>query len=89
MCIRDRADLLAVPEGFLTDILKYHVVDGAVFADTVVTLESATTLDGRDIQIMVTDSGVVLNEFVNVIITDIKASNGVIHVIDTVLSPPH
>ncbi len=72
----------------LTDILLYHVVDGAVFAETVVTLDSATTLQGSDITIEVTDSGVVLNGTVNVIITDIEASNGVIHVIDAVLLPP-
>jgi uncharacterized surface protein with fasciclin (FAS1) repeats len=46
----------------LTDILLYHVVDGAVMAETVVTLESATTLQGADVAIAVTDAGVVLNE---------------------------
>jgi uncharacterized surface protein with fasciclin (FAS1) repeats len=71
----------------LTDILLYHVVDGAVMAETVVTLESATTLQGSDVAIAVSDDGVFLNETVQVIITDIKANNGVIHVIDAVLLP--
>ncbi|MEZ4592725.1 MAG: fasciclin domain-containing protein [Chloroflexota bacterium] len=80
--------LLADPEGALTDVLLYHVVDGAVMAETVVTLDSATTLQGEDVTITVTDGSVFLNETTQVIITDIEASNGVIHVIDSVLLPP-
>jgi transforming growth factor-beta-induced protein len=86
----------ALPEGTLeslsaeqlTDILLYHVVDGAVMAETVVTLDSATTLLGEDVTITVQDGSVFLNEDIQVIITDIEASNGVIHVIDGVLLPP-
>jgi transforming growth factor-beta-induced protein len=72
----------------LTDILLYHVVNGAVMAETVVTLDSATTVQGSDVSITVNDEGVFLNDTVQVIITDIVASNGVIHVIDSVLLPP-
>ncbi len=72
----------------LTNVLLYHVVSGAVPAETVVTLESATTVQGNDVSIAVTDAGVVINDTVNVIITDIMASNGIIHVIDAVLLPP-
>ena len=71
----------------LTDILLYHVVDGAVPAETVVTLDSATTLQGSDVTIEVRDGNVFLNGDVQVIITDIQASNGIIHVIDGVLLP--
>ncbi len=71
----------------LTDILLYHVVDGAVLADTVVTLDSATTLQGDPVTIEVRDGNVFLNGDTQVIITDIEASNGVIHVIDGVLLP--
>jgi uncharacterized surface protein with fasciclin (FAS1) repeats len=80
--------LLEDPEGALTEILLYHVVDGIFLAEDVVTLESATTLQGQDITITVTDDGVILNDTVMVIITDIQASNGVIHVINAVLLPP-
>ena len=80
--------LLEDPEGALTDVLLYHVVDGAVPAETVVTLDSATTLQGDDVTISVTDDGVVLNDTVNVTATDIAAANGIIHVIDAVLIPP-
>ena len=80
--------LLEDPEGALTDVLLYHVVESKVLAETVVTLENATTLGGEDVAITVTDGNVFLNDTVQVIITDIEASNGVIHVIDAVLLPP-
>ena len=72
----------------LTSILYYHLVAGTVGSETVVTLESATTLLDEDIVITVTDDGVLLNDSVRVTEVDIMASNGVIHVIDTVLLPP-
>ena len=80
--------LLEDPQGDLTDILLYHVVEGAVPAETVVTLDSAPTLQGSDVHITVSDEGVFLNDTVKVIITDVVASNGIIHVIDGVLLPP-
>ena len=79
--------LLADPEGALTDILLYHVVEGEVPADTVVTLDEATTLLGQPVTITATDEGVFLNDDVQVVVTDVQASNGIIHVIDTVLLP--
>jgi len=72
----------------LTNILLYHVVSGAVGSDAVVGLDSATTLEGSDISISVEDGSVILNGTAKVVITDVQASNGVIHVIDTVLLPP-
>lgn len=72
----------------LTDILLYHVVSGEVLAETVVTLDAATTLQGSDVTISVQDGNVFLNDTIQVIITDIEATNGVIHVIDGVLLPP-
>ncbi|HML23059.1 MAG TPA: fasciclin domain-containing protein [Aggregatilinea sp.] len=82
------ADELLADTDTLTQILLYHVVPGAVTADQVVTLDSATTAQGSDISIAVQDGTVVLNDSVNVVATDIMASNGVIHVIDGVLLPP-
>ncbi|GJQ35251.1 MAG: hypothetical protein JETCAE01_12610 [Anaerolineaceae bacterium] len=72
----------------LTDILTYHVVSGKVMAADVVNLTSAPTVLGKDITITVKDGKVFLNDTVQVIITDVEASNGVIHVIDAVLLPP-
>ncbi len=80
--------LLEDPEGALKDILLYHVAEGAVPAETVVTLDSATTIQGEPVAISVVDGNVMLNESANVIITDITASNGIIHVIDAVILPP-
>lgn len=81
-------DVLADPEGLLTQILLYHVADGIVPAEKVVTLDEALTLQGDAITIEVTDDGVILNDTANVITTDIKATNGIVHVIDAVLLPP-
>jgi transforming growth factor-beta-induced protein len=72
----------------LTDILLYHVVSGKVMAADVVKLTKAPTVLGKDVTITVKDGKVFLNNTVQVIITDIEASNGVIHVIDAVLLPP-
>jgi uncharacterized surface protein with fasciclin (FAS1) repeats len=70
----------------LTAILTYHVVAGEVYAADVVKLQAATTVNGSDITIAANDNGVRIDN-ANVIKTDIGASNGVIHVIDTVILP--
>lgn len=70
----------------LVAILTYHVVSGAVPAAQVVTLDSATTVNGQDVAVKVSDDGVMVNN-ANVIKTDIMTSNGIIHVIDAVLLP--
>lgn len=71
----------------LTSILTYHVVSGKVMASDVVKLTKATTVNGADVAIMVSNGSVMVNN-ATVTMTDIVASNGVIHVIDTVLMPP-
>lgn len=81
------ADLLA-DKDLLTSILLYHVVPGAVTSDVVVGLDSAETLNGALVHIGSGPTGVQINGASNVIIADIIASNGVIHVIDNVLFPP-
>ena len=70
----------------LTSILTYHVVAGKVLAADVVNLKRATTVNGKDVHISVKNGGVKINK-ANVIATDIVGSNGVIHVIDSVLLP--
>lgn len=71
----------------LTDILLYHVVAGKVMASDVVNLTEAMTVLGKNVAIKVDGGKVYIND-AEVIITDIEASNGVIHVIDTVILPP-
>jgi uncharacterized surface protein with fasciclin (FAS1) repeats len=72
----------------LTSILTYHVVKGAVPASKVVNLsgKSVKTLNGKSIKVRVSAGKVYVNK-AQVTKTDIKASNGVIHVIDRVLIP--
>ncbi len=83
------SDLLANKD-LLTAVLTYHVVSGVVMAEDVMGMDGqeVETLNGATLKISVTDDGVVLNDTVNVVATDIVASNGVIHVIDAVLLPP-
>jgi uncharacterized surface protein with fasciclin (FAS1) repeats len=70
----------------LTEVLTYHVVAGSVLAEQVVGVNAATTLQGEDIIVTVVD-GVVMIDEAKVVITDIIGSNGVIHVIDSVMLP--
>jgi len=70
----------------LKAILLYHVVAGDVTSGQVVKLTSAKTVNGQDVKISVVDGTVMIND-AKVVKADIAASNGVIHVIDTVLLP--
>lgn len=71
----------------LQAILKYHVVAGKVSSKQVVTMSDAETVEGSKIMIEASDAGVKINE-ANVIKADIDCTNGVIHVIDSVILPP-
>jgi uncharacterized surface protein with fasciclin (FAS1) repeats len=89
----------ALPEGTVENLLKpenrdalvailtYHVVPGTVTAQDVVKLRAAHTVQGQEITIGVKDDVVMIND-AKVLMTDIAASNGVIHVIDRVILPP-
>jgi uncharacterized surface protein with fasciclin (FAS1) repeats len=70
----------------LTKLLLYHVVSGRVMAKDVVKLKSAKTAQGASVQITAS-GGKVMVDNANVIKTDVVASNGLIHVIDTVIIP--
>jgi uncharacterized surface protein with fasciclin (FAS1) repeats len=72
----------------LTKVLTYHVVPGKVLAAQVVGMTEATSVQGGKIGIMVMGGKVMLNHSSTVTATDIQATNGVIHVIDTVILPP-
>ena len=70
----------------LATILKYHVVPGKITASEVANLSHLKTVNGESLSIK-TFQGAVIVDNAMVINTDIDASNGVIHVIDTVLLP--
>jgi uncharacterized surface protein with fasciclin (FAS1) repeats len=88
--------LLADPGGQLTDILTYHVIaeDPALDAAAVIVLdgkETPKTLEGSTISVDVVGGEVVLNQATNnatVVLPDVIATNGIIHAIDMVLTPP-
>ena len=72
----------------LIAILTYHVVPGSVMAADVVKLDEAKTVNGKMLNVKASDSGVMIND-AKVTAADIGASNGVIHVIDSVVLPPN
>jgi uncharacterized surface protein with fasciclin (FAS1) repeats len=82
-------NLLLAPENkeTLVKILKYHVIAGEAKAAQVINLNEVSTLEGNKIKINVVDGKVSLNGASTIIATDVLASNGVIHTIDTVLIP--
>lgn len=71
----------------LTKVLTYHVASGKYMAEDVVSMGNITTLEGNMLDVEVTNEGVFVGG-AKVIQTDIECTNGVIHVIDTVLIPP-
>jgi uncharacterized surface protein with fasciclin (FAS1) repeats len=83
-------EMLLKPENRekLRSILTYHVVAGRLTSSEVTHMSSAKTLEGQRIHFKVVDGKVMVND-AQVVKADIPASNGVIHVIDTVLMPPN
>jgi uncharacterized surface protein with fasciclin (FAS1) repeats len=81
-------DDLLKPENHdkLVAILTYHVVPGKVMAKDVVRLHDAKTVNGKELKITV-EGGKVMVDNANVTKTDIVCSNGVIHVVDSVILP--
>lgn len=77
---------LLADKAALANVLTYHVVAGKVMAADVVTLSQATTVQGQNVMIEVRD-GKVFVDNAQVVMTDVAASNGVIHVIDAVILP--
>lgn len=92
------AAFATLPAGTLDDLLKpenkaklqailtYHVVSGRVGSDAVAHLSSAKTVQGGEVKISESDGSVMVNQ-AKVVKADIECSNGVIHVIDSVLLP--
>ena len=78
-------DALIADKARLTKVLTYHVVPGKVMAADVTKLKEAKTVEGQMVRID-TSNGVKVNG-ANVIKADVEASNGVIHVIDSVILP--
>jgi uncharacterized surface protein with fasciclin (FAS1) repeats len=81
-------DALMANKEELTKVLKYHVLTGNVPSSQVATMTEATTLEGGKIMIKAVDGKVVINGTSTVTSPDISASNGTIHVVNTVLMPP-
>ncbi len=83
---QDQLNALLNDPAQLKSVLLYHVVPGRVTAAQVTGLTSATTVNGADLNVS-TSGGMVMINDATVTQTNINASNGIIHVIDTVLMP--
>lgn len=70
----------------VSDVLKYHVLSGAVFSDDLQASQDVATLNGAKVSVK-KSTGVTVNN-ANVIVADVAGTNGVVHVIDSVLLPP-
>ncbi len=79
-------DLMADPTGELTNILLYHVVETYALAGDLSDGQIITTVLGDDLVVTINDEGVFIND-AKVILADLKADNGVVHVINAVLIP--
>ncbi|MBN1131797.1 MAG: fasciclin domain-containing protein, partial [Bacteroidales bacterium] len=75
------------PTGQLAQILLYHVVGAKAMSTDLSNGQTITTLQGSDITVTIQDSKVYIND-VEVLVADLEADNGVVHVIDAVLLPP-
>ncbi len=83
------AKLDALPEGdALKEVLLYHVASGKFDAATLLADGKVTTIQGDEVTVEQVGDDVILNGTVKVVMADIMASNGIVHVIDTVLLPP-
>ncbi len=81
------SDLLADPQGALTDVLTYHVLADSVAAGDLSSGIAVATVEGRDVVVAIRNDSVFINNSL-VTITDIQTDNGIVHVIDAVLLPP-
>jgi hypothetical protein len=77
--------LLDDPNGLLVDVLLYHVVSGQALSNSLSDGQSIETLLGEDVLVTINDDGVFING-AEVIVVDLLADNGVVHVIDAVLT---
>jgi uncharacterized surface protein with fasciclin (FAS1) repeats len=82
---KDQLDALLADKAKLTKVLTYHVVPGTVMAKDVKP-GSVRTVEGSSVMVRA-DGGKVMVDNATVTATDVKADNGVIHVIDTVILP--
>jgi uncharacterized surface protein with fasciclin (FAS1) repeats len=83
----DQLNALLADKAQLTKVLTYHVVPGKVLAADLQPTQQVKTVEGQDVDIQVANGAATINGCA-ITKTDIEASNGVIHVIDCVLTPP-
>jgi transforming growth factor-beta-induced protein len=83
----DQLNAILADKALLTKILTYHVVASKLLANDVLGQSALTSVEGSEIRVSLNSNGAFVNDS-KIVATDVLASNGVIHVIDTVLLPP-
>lgn len=83
----DQFDAILADQAQLTAILTYHVIPSKVMSTDLQPTQSVATVQGGNVDIEVSGGAATINGC-NIVTTDVEASNGVIHVIDCVLTPP-
>jgi uncharacterized surface protein with fasciclin (FAS1) repeats len=83
-------NVCSIPAGVLADVLTYHVTKGSRDAGSVLDASSMRMLNGDRVEVDAADVQLIdgLGRESNIIVTDVPASNGIIHAIDSVLLPP-
>jgi len=71
----------------VSEVLKYHVLSGAVYSNQLSSFQKVPTLQGSNVVVRANNGGVTVNN-ADVVIADVQSSNGVVHVINSVLTPP-
>jgi uncharacterized surface protein with fasciclin (FAS1) repeats len=80
--------LATTADATVTDILLYHIINGAYHSPELVEFSTLPTLLGEQVTIGVESGEIVLNDVAKITMTDIEAENGIIHLVDAVLLPP-
>jgi transforming growth factor-beta-induced protein len=84
-----RAGINVYDVATVTAVLKYHVISGAITSSALAPSQSVTTLQGEKVSVVKTSDGrVFVNNNAQVVVADVVATNGVVHLIDEVLMPP-
>ncbi|MEM6474325.1 MAG: fasciclin domain-containing protein, partial [Planctomycetota bacterium] len=78
---------LVIDNELLTSVLLFHVSPGNVDSGQVISSTSLDTVQGEPLSVAITGDGIVLDERAQLVAIDLRARNGIVHVIDTVLTP--
>ncbi|MCI0399186.1 MAG: fasciclin domain-containing protein [Chloroflexi bacterium] len=80
--------MMGEPDGLLTNVLVYHILEGARDTESLLALSTVNTLLDQNLTVGVRNGSIIFNDQARIVDGNMRATNGVIHVIDAVLLPP-